>query len=189
MENTRYLTPSAAGVLPMLGRNPADEERRLFEYFLMAARPQVIDMAVFGEALDLPLATIARIMFSLNRSQSISVLDQPPSARVTWETSGLSGLADDLAALALPGQKLLLSTADGFCVARVGWSSYEADVMATREPTDISPSLGEIFPIHHGSSCFYLSANARIDQKNTALLNLGHRLLLGCLTPAVQETC
>jgi hypothetical protein len=187
MEKSRYIMPTPAGMLSRLGVPQMSDERRLFEHVLLCGRPQPVDMAAFGVALGLSVASIARLMFALNRTQSISVLEEPPSARVAWAESGLAGLGDNLAALAIPGQKLLLSSADGLCIARVGWTAYEADVMATREPRDYQPSMGEIFPLHVGTRCFYLSANARIDQKNTVLLNLGYRLLQGCSSPPAKE--
>ena len=177
MEKSRYIMPTPAGMLSRLGQAPGGDERRLFEHVLLTGRPQPVDMAAFGVALAMPVATIARLMFALNRTQSITVLEEAPSSRVTWAESGLAGLADDLAALAIPGQKLLLSSADGLSIARVGWTPYEADVMATRQPSDYRPSMGEIFPLYVASRCFYLSANARVDQKSPVLLNLGYRLL------------
>lgn len=187
MDTSRYLIPTPAGVLACLGQPLSSEQRRLFEHILLAGRPQPIDIPGFGAALGQPVAAIARIMFGLNRNQNVSVLEEAPSARMDWECTGLSGLINDLVALATPGQKLLVAGADGFSLARVGWSSYEADVMATRQPRDYTPGQGEIWPLYLGSRCFYLSANARIDQKNPVLLKLGYRLLRGCGPFAGEE--
>jgi len=187
MDTSRYLIPTPAGVLACLGQPPGSEQRRLFERILLNGRPQPIDMPGWGTELGHPVAAIARILFGLNRSQSVSVLEEAPPSNLAWAHTGLNGLINDLVALATPGQKLLVASADGFSIARVGWSSYEADVMATRQPRDYTPSQGEIWPLYLGSRCFYLSANARIDQKNPALLNLGYRLLRGCGPFAGEE--
>lgn len=191
METARHFIPTPAGVLSCLGQLTGGDERRFFEHILLTGRPQPIDMPGFGAALGQPVAAIARIMFALNRTQSISVLEEAPSARSTWARTGLSGLTNDLVALASPGQKLLLASDDGFSIARVGWSSYEAEVMANRRPRDYTPGHGEIWPLYLGSRCMYLSSNARIDQKNPVLLHLGYRLLQGCgpLAPKERLSC
>jgi len=187
MDTVRHLIPTPAGVLAGLGQPPGSEERRFFEHIFLAGRPLPIDMPGFGTALGLPVATIARLMFALNRTQAISVLEEAPSARLAWAHTGLSGLTNDLLGLATPGQKLLLASADGFSIARVGWSPYEADVMANRQPKDYAPNQGEIWPLYLGSRCFYLSSNAKIDRKNSVLLNFGYRLLQGCMPLAAEK--
>lgn len=187
MEASRHFIPTPAGVLAWLGQPSSNDGRRLFEHLLLTGRSQPIDMPGMAAALGLTVATIARIMFALNRNQSISVLEQAPSARETWARTGLSGLTDDLVALASPGQKLLLASADGFSIARVGWSSYEAEVMANRQPRHYTTGQGEIWPLYFGSRCMYLSSDSRIDPKNRALLSLGFRLLEGCGPLANQE--
>jgi len=186
LDTARHLIPSPAGVLTWLGRPVASTERRLFEHILRAGRPLPIDMHGLAAALSLPTATVARTLFALNRHQSLSVLETPAEARQSWAETGLAGLSDELAALATPGQTLLLSGADGFCIARAGWTRYEAEVMAARRPEDHRHHQGEIMPLYFGSRCFYLSANARIDLKNPALLRLAHRLLTGC-GPLAEE--
>lgn len=190
-DSARHLTPSPGGVLTWLGQPMVSLERRLFEHILLTGRPQPIDMHGLAEQLGEPVAAIARALFALNRHQSLSILEEAPAARGGWQVVGLGGLADELVALASPGQRLLLASADGLCIARAGWTRYEAEVMAARPPEDHRRNHGEIVPLHFAGRSFQLSCNARIDLRNPALLRLGHRLLRACgpLAPKENASC
>lgn len=180
MDPARTLIPTPAGVIASLGQAEASVERLLFEHILRAGHPVPIDMRGFAAALGRPVADVARALFALHRQQRLSVLEQAPPVRASWAATGLAGLVDDLLALATPGQCLLLSSADGFCLARVGWTTYEAEVLAARTAPPRHPTSDVLVSLHVGARTFRLSANAPIDTHHTALLQLGHRLLHSC---------
>lgn len=181
MEAVRYLAPAPTGVLLCLGMAPESEERRFFELLVGAGQPQSVDMPGFARALDLSAADLARTMFALNRNRRITVLEGAPTRRESWvEDEGLAGLTHDLVAVAAPGQKILLAGSDGMAIARVGWSAYEADVMAARTQRDLAASQPEIWPLVIGGRSFVLSANSLLDQRHPAWLQFGYRLLQGC---------
>lgn len=180
MDAARYLLPAPGGVLAVLSQPPQGAERRLFEHLLLAGRALPLDMPALAEVLGLSSQEVARAVFALNRNQHITVLESEPHARDGWAQGGLAGLSLDLVTLALPGQKILLSSGDGVSIARVGWSPYEADVMAARPLGSLSPGQWEVWKLQIAGRSFRLCANARVDQRHPVLRQFGYRLLRGC---------
>ncbi|QNP49317.1 hypothetical protein [Diaphorobacter aerolatus] len=50
-----------------------------------------------------------------------------------WGGDGMAGLTDILVSAMHPGQRMLLSTSDGFALAFAGCGAYEAEVWAVRQ--------------------------------------------------------
>jgi len=106
-------------------------------------------------------------------------VDSLTCERISWAQPGLAGLGSDLASAVGPRQNLLLASDQGFCVASVGWTAYEAQVMAAsghQHPKE----LGEVLRLNVGRQRFQLCASGRLDRTAFAWLRLGYRLLHGC---------
>lgn len=152
--------------------------RSVFELLLRAGRAVHLSLPTLSAQLQAVPRDVARALFALVRESRIAVADRAQQAGTPdWKATGLNGLDDDLVALARPGQKLVLATDDGLCMARCGWSAYEAEVMAAVRRQDFTPERGEMRVLRVGAHRFRLCASAPVNTSSPALLRLGHRLL------------
>lgn len=199
METTklsRHLRPTPKGVVRWLSQSEQTSERALFEQLILAGEETPLQMADMATTLGMNVKDVARTLFSLNRAESVSVLEHAPDRHAKgWGAQGLAGLSEELARMTRPGQYMVLSTEDGFQLARAGCGAYEGDVIAAsqRAGRDASPS-GSRFPgqtlLYAGGKGFILTSSSVLDVSHPAWLRLAYRLL-SQLNPFVQgvRTC
>lgn len=114
---------------------PGSAERRLLVRLLTAGEPLPLDLSAMAQQLAVRAADLAKAMFALNRAGAIAVLDSRGNEtpeHLFWHAAGLAQLGPDLAALAQPGQALVLASADGLVIAATGLGAAAADVLAAR---------------------------------------------------------
>ena len=186
--SSRHLRPTSKGVLRWLGQTEPSCERRLFETLVRAGRETPLDMPAIAARLQTPVRDVAKALFALNRSESVSVIeDAPDRHQKGWREAGLAGLSEDMASMTRPGQSLLLATEDGFQIARVGWGVYEADVMAVQQQLRAAgegaggqtPTAGDAShaQLMVAGRCFHICGTAPLDREHGAWLRLAYRLL------------
>lgn len=139
-----------------------------------------VNLRAMSVSLSWPVAQLARVLFTLNRSQGIQV-DMNAPLRDESAGDALAGLDDDLQTLAGPGQRALLASNDGLCLAAVGWSDEEADQMAGR----LAPARGkdngaQVLTWFFARERVLLYAEAGVEQRDPAWISLGRRLLRAC---------
>lgn len=180
----RFIRPAARGVFRWLDAPGSSPERTLFESLVLVGNDSWLDLHRIGEAVNLPPRDAARALFALNRSESVSVIENAPDRfDKGWAQSGLSGLAEDLAALIQPGQSLLLASDDGFAIASAGCSAYEADVLAVpRAPADGAADPRQAH-LQFGDKGFRVIGSHPLDRNQMSWLSVAYRLITA-LSPA-----
>lgn len=174
----RIVAASPGGVLDCLALDGNVLQRRVFVSMLGAGGFLQLHVPSLASALHVGSQAVAQALFALMRQGCIVVADQAREIATTdWRQRGLAGLHADLMALTNPGQKIVLATQDGLCVAHTGWSTYEAEIIACRGAQDWAAAGGEVWPLQLGARRFRLCTHAPIDRRNTALLGLGYRML------------
>lgn len=169
-----WLRAHPPGVLTWLPQAGASLERLLFEYLLLQEQATQTDTHALAKTLQQSTSTVARALFALLRNESLSVHVKPP-ASFAYRDGGLGQLQADLLELALPGQKLVLASQEGLCLASVGCTRYEAEVLAAAVGTLSATPHAHVLRFARGH--IHLLASSAVDQRNSALLHLGRRLL------------
>ena len=188
MENTssqRYLRPTARGVFNWLGKPAQGLERRLFEALLLRGSETPFHLRALAQQMEGPAKDMAKALFALNRSESISLLETEPDRHSKgWGQGGLAELSAMLAVAGGAGQQMLLSTADGFPIARAGYGMYEAEVIAVQVLQDLrapdapeAEELETLAMLYLNSQKLVLSAARPIDRRNPVWVNIAYRLL------------
>lgn len=178
----RYVKPWGTGLLHWLDRDNDNASRRLLVYLILSGKPVPLNIAELAETLNLSANALAKAMFSLNRDECISVLEQASSALAekSWLAAGLAGLEQDMASILKPRQGMLLASEDGLLLASVGVSAYEAEVLAVQVRPDSSERQGawQARWLKAGSHRFVLMWSHELDVRHVGLLKMGARLLL-----------
>lgn len=176
----RYLRPTSKGVFNWLGKSEQSLERRLFETLVIQGKETPFELRTIAKKMAVPPTELARALFSLNRSESLSLLENGPSKHGKgWASEGMAELSEMLALIADPGQKIVLSSHDGFQLARVGYGLYEADVLSVQHSKAISEAsaVPYVAALHIGGRWFILSASSSIDKGKQKWLDLAYLLL------------
>ena len=185
-ETHRHLRPNPKGVLRWLAVPDESPERLLFERLILAGKDTPLRMNDFAESLSMSVKDVAKTLFALNRAESVSVRELPPDRHEKgWASAGLAGLSEELASMTRPGQRILLSTDDGFQIARVGCGAYEGDVIAVRQ--QVESAAGRLDEgdgradlharLYVAGKGFHLSSSAALDRSHPAWIRLAFRLL------------
>lgn len=179
-ETLRFIKVTASGVLHWLAQPGAGPERAVIECLLSMDDQRPVDLRAMSASLCWPVAQLARVLFTLNRSQGIQV-DMDAPLRDECAGDALAGLDDDLQKLADPGQRALLASNDGLCLAAIGWSDEEAEQMAGR----LAPECGHdnaarLLTWFFARERVLLYADAGVDQRDSAWVGVARRLLRAC---------
>lgn len=187
---TRYVCPTPAGVFRWLGNPETSPERRLFELLITQGRRSVLRVPDFAAQLNEPSRPLASALFALLRHSSIvtSEGNQPTGAHSDWSGDGIAGLTDVLVSAMQPGQRMLLSTDDGFQIACAGCSAYEADVWAVKQSLAIPPQAAasanpaepqdpKSISLYFGAARFILSSSHPLNPADKAWMSLARRML------------
>lgn len=172
----RYLAPSGNGVLHCLGEASNTLVKQLFTYLLRQGKPTVLDTKALAEKLQVSHADFARSLFALNRAGGLTVIEPEQIMPASWAYTGLAELQTELMALAKHNQKIMLSSDDGFCLARTGSTQYEAETIAALIPRTPPQQLAECRPLYFGQNKYYISSNILMDERSPAMLRLAYRL-------------
>ena len=178
----RFLRPTSKGVFNWLGQPVHGVERTLYETLVLYGIEKPFALREIASEIGVAANDLARALFALNRSESISLLDiEPDRHHKGWGQPGLADLPEILASAALPGQKFLLSTADGFQLARVGYGLYEAEAMAVEllhgKTENLLMATDSMLPVYIQDQTLILSSSQKIDKAHGAWLHLAYRLL------------
>lgn len=197
----RFVRPTAAGMFRRFASHDASVERRLLEWLVLAGRRSALKVQDFSSALNAEPQALARALFTLQHDGAL-VVTLEPSGRTpttTWSGEGLDGIAQILVRMTEPGQRTLLSTSDGFPVARAGCSAYEADVWAVQQADHAwtpsadathGPGTADSVRLHLAGRDFVLSSSQPLDRNHDAWLELAYRILAafqGQATPAIPK--
>ncbi|MCL1622591.1 hypothetical protein [Ralstonia pseudosolanacearum] len=170
-----WLIPHPVGVLTWLLHAGDSEERALFEHLLLRADATRTDAQALARSTGQNRSAVARALFALVRTESLSVHVEPPTPFI-YRNGGLACLQADLLELAQPGQKLLLANHEGFCLASVGCTRYEESVLAAAAGG--AKGAMHDHALHFANHRIHLMTSRPIDGRNPALLQLGRRLLV-----------
>lgn len=183
----RFIRPAARGVFRWLDTPEGSAERTLFESLVLAGNDSWLDLHRIGDAVNLQPREAARALFALNRSESVSMIENAPDRfDKGWARSGLNGLAEDLAALIQPGQSLLLASDDGFAIASAGCSAYEADVLAVPRSTGADAAADpRQAHLQFGGKGFRVIGSHPLDRNQMHWLSVAYRLITA-LAPAAS---
>lgn len=176
-----WLSAHPVGVLTWLLHAGHSQERALFEHLLLQDDATRTDAQALARSTGQDPGTVARALFALVRTESLSVHVERPAPFV-YRTGGLTCLQADLLDLAQPGQKLLLASHEGFCLASVGCTRYEETVLAA-SAGNASGAMHD-HALHFANHHIHLMTSRPIDRRNPALLHLGRRLLVFYGSPA-----
>lgn len=169
-----WLRAHPVGVLTWLLKPGHSVERALFEHLLVQDAAVATDVHELARRLGETSAVVARALFALVRTESLAVHVASPSASV-YRAGGLAHLQTDLLELGRPGQKLVLASDDGFCIASVSCTRYEEEVLAASAGT--RGGALQTHTLRFGGHRVDLVASEPIDRRSPALLHLGRRLL------------
>lgn len=181
-ETLCFIKVTATGVQHWLAQPGAGQERAVIECLLSMDGQRPVNLRVMSASLSWPVAQLARVLFALNRSQGIQV-DMDAPLRDESGGDALAGLDGDLQTLAgRPGQRALLASNDGLCMAAVGWSDEEeADQMAGRLAPGSGPgNAAQVQTWFFARERVLLYAEAGVDQRDPVWISLGRRLLRAC---------
>lgn len=179
-ETLRFIKVTATGVLHWLAQPDAGQERAAIECLLSMDGRHPVNLRVMSASLSWPMAQLARVLFSLNRSQGIQVGMEAP---LRDESGGdaLACLDDDLQTLAGTGQRALLASSDGLCLAAVGWSDEEAEQMAGRLASENrQDNAAQVLTWFFARERVVLCTDAGVDQRDPAWVGVARRLLRAC---------
>ncbi len=169
-----WLCAHPIGVLMWLFKPAQCIERVLFEYLLLQDAATVTDVPALARRIGEPSAAVARALFALVRTESLSVHVEAPPA-FAYREGGLAHLQADLLELSRSGQKLVLASHEGLCMASAGCTRYEEDVLAASAGTTGSGLHTHTWQF--GDRRIDLVASGPVDGRSQALLHLGRRLL------------
>ena len=175
----RTLQPLPSGSLHWFDPARSDTlENRLYTALLRSGRPTALDAGTLAEQLEAPVRDVAAALFALNRTTSIALVAPAAQAPAPWAAYGLRALADDLAMMATPGQNLLLSSDDGLTIACIGWTAYEARVLAVRlrSAGPDNALAGNHYRLQFGRHLLHLTCSGTLDTASPTLLRLAFRL-------------
>ena len=175
-QSARIVQPLPGGILHWFAPEHSDTlESRLYAFLLCLGQPASLDAGALAARLDAPVRDVAAALFALNRAGSIALVEAT-QAPVAWTAYGLGALTDDLAMMATPGQSLMLSTDDGLTIACIGWTAYEARVLAVRLRSASPGSTPTSHRLQFGRHHLYLTCSGALDTGSLALLRLAYRL-------------
>lgn len=188
----RYISPTSSGVLRWLADDRDTSERQLFELLVRSGNTTELRVPRFAGDLHAAPRAIASAMFALQRAGSI-VLCEGQRARAADRDPSDTGLATItrlLVDVTRPGQRTLLSTDDGFPVARAGCSAYEAEVWAVQQSQaglalnvdDLTKPL-RVVRLRLGGRGFIVSSSSGIERDDSFWISLSHRILQACHLP------
>ena len=169
-ETLRFIKVTATGVLHWLAQPDAGPERAVIECLLSMDGKTPVNLRAMSASLSWPMAQLARVLFALNRSQGIQVdMDAP----LRDESGG--------DALAGTGQRALLASSDGLCLAAIGWSDEEAEQMAGRlAPVSEQENTAPVLTWFFARERVVLCVDAGVDQRDPAWVGVARRLLRAC---------
>lgn len=179
-ETLRFIKVTATGVLHWLAQPDAGPERAVIECLLSMNGRHPVNLHAMSASLSWPVAQLARVLFSLNRSQGIQVGTDVP---LRDESGGdaLAGLDDDLQTLAGSGLRALLASNDGLCLAAVGWSDEEAEQMAGRLASGSGQAnSASVLTWFFARERVLLCTDAGVGQRDPAWVGVARRLLRAC---------
>ncbi|CAN5398113.1 hypothetical protein BH10PSE16_BH10PSE16_42440 [soil metagenome] len=182
---SRYLQPKPGGVLTWLSVRPPSLERRLFEHLLATPEAVELNVQALASALCHPVQAVARALFALNRQASIEVQDSAPRAAASPAMRkglrpGIAGLAQDLVEISGKCGEIMLSSDDGFCIARAGLSAERAELLAAHLPLDKGSVMNIQMQLVFAGRTLYFCASPGVDLKHPVMLRLGTHLVQGC---------
>ncbi len=179
-ETLRFIKVTATGVLHWLAQPDAGPERAVIECLLSMDGRRPVNLRAMSASLSWSMAQLARVLFALNRSRAIQV-DMDAPLRDESGGDALAGLDNDLQTLAGTGQRALLASSDGLCLAAIGWSDEEAEQMAGRlAPESEQENTAPVLTWFFARERVVLWADAGVDQCDPTWVGVARRLVRAC---------
>lgn len=132
--------------------------------------------AQLAERFGLSVPEFSRALFELNRCKSLYVTQEAYDHTAQFHHDVVL-LCEDLRALAMDGQQLLLASADGLCLAGLGLSEKVCTHQAAVCHQGSSQDFPYVIPLHLGTHIVRLCSAEKIDGANAALLRLARRMI------------
>lgn len=179
-EPVRFIDVTPFGALNWLGQPERSPERDVIERLLSMDCPRPVNLRAMSAGMSWPMADLARVLFALNRSQGVQVgIDNP--LRDVSGGDELAGLEDDLQTLAGVGQRALLASSDGLCIAASGCSGEEADLMAGGlSPGGEVGNAAQVLTLFFARERVVFCADTSVDLSHPSWVPMVRRLLRAC---------
>lgn len=179
-EPVRFIDVTPFGALTWLGQPGRSPERDVIERLLSMDCLRPVNLRAICVGMSWSMAELAKVLFVLNRSQGVQV-DTGRPLRDEYGDDALAGLDDDLQTLAEAGQRTLLATSDGLCIAASGWSVEEADGVASGLAVGgEAGNAAQVVPLFFARERVVFCADTRVDLSHPSWVRMARRLLRAC---------